>query len=204
MIDKAPKQIVINVCWNMAADHDVRIIEIQRHAACASNNRAIADIRGAGKVLARIGLVTAVYSAWLRVTNPTIVALSFLLVYGCARVIIHERALADTVVPGQGRYKVFQYTGLDYGFATGMISIRLKGGVPAAHKFMKSTKLFSLAESLGGVESLISHPATMTHASVPADRRAAIGITDGMVRISAGIEDIDDLKDDLTQALDAV
>jgi cystathionine beta-lyase/cystathionine gamma-synthase len=62
-------------------------------------------------------------------------------------------------------------------------------------------RLLALAESLGGVESLISHPATMTHASVPADRRAAIGITDGLVRISAGIEDIDDLKDDLTQAL---
>ena len=59
----------------------------------------------------------------------------------------------------------------------------------------------ALAESLGGVETLISHPATMTHASVPAERRAAIGITDGLVRISAGIEDIDDLKDDLAQAL---
>jgi cystathionine beta-lyase/cystathionine gamma-synthase len=65
-------------------------------------------------------------------------------------------------------------------------------------------KLMALAESLGGVETLISHPATMTHASVPADHRQAIGITDGLVRISAGIEDIDDLKDDLSRALDAV
>ena len=65
-------------------------------------------------------------------------------------------------------------------------------------------RLLALAESLGGVESLISHPATMTHASVPPERRAAIGITDGLVRISAGIEDIDDLKADLAQALDAV
>ena len=62
----------------------------------------------------------------------------------------------------------------------------------------------ALAESLGGVESLISHPATMTHASVPTERRAAIGITDGLVRISAGIEDIDDLQADLEQALGAV
>jgi cystathionine beta-lyase/cystathionine gamma-synthase len=69
---------------------------------------------------------------------------------------------------------------------------------------LNSVTLHALAESLGGVESLISHPATMTHASVPPDRRAAIGITDGLVRISAGIEDIDDLKEDLTQALDAV
>jgi cystathionine beta-lyase/cystathionine gamma-synthase len=59
----------------------------------------------------------------------------------------------------------------------------------------------ALAESLGGVETLISHPATMTHASVPEERRKQIGITEGMVRISAGIEDIQDLKEDLDQAL---
>jgi cystathionine beta-lyase/cystathionine gamma-synthase len=59
----------------------------------------------------------------------------------------------------------------------------------------------ALAESLGGVETLISHPATMTHASVPEERRKQIGITDGMVRVSAGIENIDDLKEDLDQAL---
>jgi cystathionine beta-lyase/cystathionine gamma-synthase len=62
----------------------------------------------------------------------------------------------------------------------------------------------ALAESLGGVETLISHPASMTHASVPAEKRQALGITDGLVRISAGIEDIDDLKDDISQALDAI
>jgi cystathionine beta-lyase/cystathionine gamma-synthase len=59
----------------------------------------------------------------------------------------------------------------------------------------------TLAESLGGVETLISHPATMTHASVPAERRAALGITDGLVRLSVGIEDIEDLREDLDQAL---
>jgi cystathionine gamma-lyase/cystathionine beta-lyase/cystathionine gamma-lyase/homocysteine desulfhydrase len=78
------------------------------------------------------------------------------------------------------------------------------GSLEAARRLLNGVKLHSLAESLGGVESLISHPATMTHASVPPERRAAIGITDGLVRISAGIEDIDDLKDDLTQALDLV
>jgi len=62
-------------------------------------------------------------------------------------------------------------------------------------------RLMALAESLGGVETLISHPASMTHASVPADRRAKIGLTDGMVRISAGIEDPQDLIEDLAQAL---
>jgi len=69
---------------------------------------------------------------------------------------------------------------------------------------LDSVRLLALAESLGGVESLISHPASMTHASVPPEWRAALGITDGLVRISAGIEDIEDLKEDLSQALDRI
>jgi cystathionine gamma-lyase/cystathionine beta-lyase/cystathionine gamma-lyase/homocysteine desulfhydrase len=85
----------------------------------------------------------------------------------------------------------------------GMIAFEL-GSLEAARRLLNTVKLMSLAESLGGVETLISHPATMTHASVPAEHRQAIGITDGLVRISAGIEDIDDLKDDLSRALDAV
>jgi cystathionine beta-lyase/cystathionine gamma-synthase len=85
----------------------------------------------------------------------------------------------------------------------GMLAFDL-GSLEAARQLLNAVRLHALAESLGGVETLISHPATMTHASVPADRRAAIGITDGLVRISAGIEDIDDLIEDLTQALDQV
>jgi cystathionine beta-lyase/cystathionine gamma-synthase len=85
----------------------------------------------------------------------------------------------------------------------GMLSFDL-GSLEAARRLLNRVKLMALAESLGGVETLISHPATMTHASVPIDRRQAIGITDGLVRISAGIEDVDDLTDDLSQALDAV
>ena len=85
----------------------------------------------------------------------------------------------------------------------GMLAFEL-GSLDAARTVLNSVRLHALAESLGGVETLISHPATMTHASVPADRRAALGITDGLVRISAGIEDIDDLKEDLAQALDKV
>lgn len=83
----------------------------------------------------------------------------------------------------------------------GMISIRLQGGVPAAHKFMKSTKLFSLAESLGGVESLVCHPATMTHASIPVEVRTARGVDDALIRLSVGIEDVADLQTDLQKAL---
>ena len=82
----------------------------------------------------------------------------------------------------------------------GMISFDL-GSLASANKFLKRMKLCALAESLGGVETLISHPATMTHASIPPAQRQKIGITDGLVRISVGLEDVDDLIDDLTQAL---
>jgi cystathionine beta-lyase/cystathionine gamma-synthase len=75
------------------------------------------------------------------------------------------------------------------------------GSIDMARTVLPRFKLMSLAESLGGVETLISHPATMTHASVPPDLRAAIGITEGMIRISVGIEDVDDLEEDLAQAL---
>jgi cystathionine beta-lyase/cystathionine gamma-synthase len=85
----------------------------------------------------------------------------------------------------------------------GMLAFDL-GSLEAARTLLNSVTLHALAESLGGVETLISHPATMTHASVPLDKRQQLGITDGLVRISAGLEDIDDLKDDLTQALDRV
>ena len=82
----------------------------------------------------------------------------------------------------------------------GMISFDL-GSLDNARKFLKSVRLCALAESLGGVETLISHPATMTHASVPVEERERIGVTDGLVRISVGIEDLEDLIADLKQAL---
>src|SRR6266571_3116555 len=89
-----------------------------------------------------------------------------------------------------------------HGFG-GMLAFEL-GSLAAARRLLNAVRLHALAESLGGVETLISHPATMTHASVPAETRARIGITDGLVRISAGIEDVEDLKEDLAQALDHV
>lgn len=83
----------------------------------------------------------------------------------------------------------------------GMISIRVKGGETEARTLLKSVKVFTLAESLGGVESLIEHPALMTHASVEPAVRAKLGVTDNLVRLSVGIEAMEDLKDDLDQAL---
>ena len=82
-----------------------------------------------------------------------------------------------------------------------MISFVVKGGLESAKKLLTSTRIFACAESLGGVESLIEHPAIMTHASVPAENRRALGIDDGLIRVSVGIEDIDDLKADLDRAL---
>ncbi|MBX9584175.1 MAG: cystathionine gamma-synthase [Gemmataceae bacterium] len=83
----------------------------------------------------------------------------------------------------------------------GMISLKLHGGIPAAKRFLTRTKLFSLAESLGGVESLVCHPTTMTHASIPKEVREARGVDDGLIRLSVGIEDIEDLRTDLRHAL---
>lgn len=83
----------------------------------------------------------------------------------------------------------------------GIISIVLRGGFEAARRFCENTQLFTLAESLGGVESLVNHPAVMTHASVPVERRDALGITDGLVRLSVGVEAIEDLLGDMRRGL---
>ncbi len=85
----------------------------------------------------------------------------------------------------------------------GMLTVFVRGGLDAARRFLERCELFALAESLGGVESLIEHPAIMTHASVPPDVRAGIGIADNLVRLSVGIEDVEDLRADLDQALAA-
>ena len=83
----------------------------------------------------------------------------------------------------------------------GIISAVVKGGLPAATKMLERCELFALAESLGGVESLIEHPAIMTHASIPADKRAELGISDGFIRLSVGVEDVNDLIAELDAAL---
>ena len=86
----------------------------------------------------------------------------------------------------------------------GMITIHLDSDLAGTRRFLEHTKLFALAESLGGVESLIEHPALMTHGSIPAEQRAALGIDDTLVRLSVGVEDLDDLRDDLALALDQI
>jgi cystathionine gamma-lyase len=83
----------------------------------------------------------------------------------------------------------------------GMLTFVIRGGLPAARTFLRAVRIFTCAESLGGVESLIEHPAIMTHASVPAETRKVLGIDDGFIRLSVGIENAQDLIDDLKQAL---
>ncbi len=83
----------------------------------------------------------------------------------------------------------------------GMMTFDIKGGLEAARRFLKTVKIFACAESLGGVESLIEHPAIMTHASIPKETREKLGISDGLIRLSVGIEDADDLVEDLRQGL---
>lgn len=86
----------------------------------------------------------------------------------------------------------------------GMVTIVLKADLAGTKRFLENTHLFALAESLGGVESLINHPALMTHASVPKEQRKKLGITDSLVRLSVGVEDVRDLIDDLKSALEAI
>ncbi len=86
----------------------------------------------------------------------------------------------------------------------GIVSIELASDLPGARRFLESCRVFTLAESLGGVESLIEHPALMTHATIPAAQRAELGISDGLIRLSVGIEHVDDQREDLRRALAAV
>jgi cystathionine beta-lyase/cystathionine gamma-synthase len=124
---------------------------------------------------------------------------------------VNGQALAE-YLQGHPKVKAVLYPGLpshpQYELAKrqmkgfgGMLSFDM-GSKEAAFEVCKRVRLMALAESLGGVETLISHPASMTHASVPAERRAKIGLSDGLVRISAGVEDPADLIEDLEQALE--
>ncbi|MCW5612921.1 MAG: PLP-dependent transferase [Rubrivivax sp.] len=117
---------------------------------------------------------------------------------------------------GQPKVKRVHYPGLEShpqhalaraqmtgGFG-GMISLDLATDLAGARRFLETVKIFALAESLGGVESLIEHPAIMTHATIPPETRATLGIGDALVRLSVGVEDVEDLREDLAQALAAI
>ena len=110
-------------------------------------------------------------------------------------------AIEKVIYPGLASHPQHELARRQMDGFGGMVSIVLKGGLDAAKRFCERTELFALAESLGGVESLVNHPAIMTHASVPAERRAQLGLSDALVRLSVGVESLADLRADLAQAL---
>ena len=115
----------------------------------------------------------------------------------------HPKVLSVTY-PGLPSHPAHETAKKQMSGSSGMISFELTGGIPAGKIVMNSVKLAKLAESLGAVETMITHPATMTHADVPKDEREARGLTDGLVRLSVGIENPDDIIADLEQALNRV
>ena len=112
----------------------------------------------------------------------------------------HE-AVKDVIYPGLASHPQHELARRQMDGFGGMVSFRLKGGFDAAKRFCERTRLFTLAESLGGVESLVNHPAVMTHASVAVETRARLGIGDDLVRLSVGVEGVEDLRADLNAAL---
>jgi cystathionine gamma-lyase len=112
-----------------------------------------------------------------------------------------QPAIEQVIYPGLAAHPHHALAGRQMQGYGGIISIVLKGGFDSARRFCETTRLFTLAESLGGVESLVNHPAVMTHASIPPDRRAALGISEGLVRLSVGVEALADLQADLAAAL---
>ena len=113
----------------------------------------------------------------------------------------NHKEISEVIYPGLTNHPQHELAATQMNGFGGIISMNIKGGLEKSKRFLEQTKIFALAESLGGVESLIEHPALMTHASLPKDRREAIGISDGLVRLSVGIESLDDLIEDIEQAL---
>jgi cystathionine gamma-lyase len=115
-----------------------------------------------------------------------------------------QREVAQVYYPGLASHPQHALAKRQMRAFGGMVTMRLKTDLAGTKRFLERCRLFALAESLGGVESLIEHPALMTHGSIPEMQRAALGIDDALVRLSVGIEDVDDLRRDLREALDAI
>jgi cystathionine beta-lyase/cystathionine gamma-synthase len=120
---------------------------------------------------------------------------------GLAQMLSQHPQVRQVIYPGLPSHPQHELARTQMRGFGGMISFEIAGGTEEAVKLVESTKLFLLAESLGGVESLIELPAVMTHASIPADRRQAMGVADGLIRLSVGIEGLHDLRADLEQAI---
>ena len=112
-----------------------------------------------------------------------------------------HKEISEVIYPGLTNHPQHDLASKQMNGFGGIISMNIKGGLEKSKSFLERTEIFALAESLGGVESLIEHPALMTHASLPKDRREMIGISDGLVRLSVGLESLDDWVEDIEQAL---
>ncbi|KAJ4173601.1 cystathionine gamma-lyase cys3 [Fusarium falciforme] len=154
-----------------------------------------------------IGAVPSAFDSWLAHRGLKTLHLR-------AREASHNATAVATALEASPLVIAVNYPGLDShphrhiakkqhrdGMGGGMLSFRIQGGHAAAERFCQVTKIFTLAESLGGVESLVEVPSSMTHAGIPRDQREAVGIFDDLVRISCGVEDAEDLKNDVLQAL---
>ena len=112
-----------------------------------------------------------------------------------------RKDIKNVIYPGLKNHPQHKLSSKQMNGFGGIISFEIKGNLSKAKSFLRKTKIFTLAESLGGVESLIEHPGLMTHASLSKQRRDEIGISDTLIRLSVGLENVDDLKRDLDQAL---
>jgi len=153
-----------------------------------------------------LGATPDPFASWLTLRGVKTLAVRMKAHESNARVLAEflesHPSIEDVIYPGLPSHPQYELAKKQMSGFGGMISVRVKGGLDESRTFMKALKLFTLAESLGGVESLVEHPALMTHLAVDPEHRKAIGITDNLVRISVGIEDVEDLRRDLAQALE--
>jgi cystathionine gamma-lyase len=152
-----------------------------------------------------LGAVPGPFDSWLLLRGLKTLALRMARheqnAFALARALENHPRVRRVIYPGLESHPQHQLAKRQMSGFGGMVTFEIKGGIRAARRFMRTLRLFSIAESLGGVESLADHPAIMTHASIPQAVREAAGITDGLIRLSVGIEDVTDLLADLEQAL---
>ena len=155
-----------------------------------------------------VGGVQSTFDAWLCMRSLKTLAVRMQAhernAFAVARFLDDHAKVDETIYPGLPSHPQHALAARQMDGFGGMVSFRIRGGLPAAKRFLGRLDVFTLAESLGGVESLVEHPAIMTHASVPPEQRTALGIGDNLIRLSVGIETEADLLRDLDDALAVV
>ncbi|NKI36064.1 cystathionine gamma-synthase [Wenzhouxiangella sp. XN79A] len=174
--------------------------------AVVVNDEALAE--QVGFLQNSAGGVQGPFDAWLAMRGAKTLALRMKAhcenAHRIAEWLVEQPKVGKVIYPGLDSHPQKKLAERQMSGFGGMVSFDLQSDLPTARRFLENTRLFALAESLGGVESLVNHPAIMTHGTVPKERREALGITDSLIRLSVGIEDVGDLIADLETALDAV